>query len=313
MKLEQLARYDIKLLVALQVLLEEQNVSRAAERLFVTQSAMSKMLARLSELFDQELFIRTSYGIQPTDFALTLRTPLANALESINQLVTPQKFKPADCNRTFKVSMMDAMASRIMPSLLKKLAKLAPQVKIQMKPWSRQSLDDLANGQLDLAINLTEVERANFYQQKLTDIHVCAVVRKGHPLALKDIQKNGIKLDDFLSYSFIKVVIPEFNENHHKDQQILAALGKTRNVVFETNNAAIALQTLTNTDYVMLGARGPNTSHYDELGLTTINIPNELSVPQYSMKVTWHQRQHTAQEQQWFRGLVLQELAASAG
>lgn len=308
MKLEQLARYDIKLLVALQVLLEEQNVSRAAERLCVTQSAMSKMLARLKETFGEELFIRTSYGIQPTDKALALTVPLSNALESLSALLTPKVFKPVDCERTFKISLMDNLATRVMPRLLKKLSKEAPNVKIQLKPWGRTSFDELANGQLDLIVNLVDVERANFYQQKLSDIQVCALVRKNHPLT----KHKGYSIDEFLNYSFVKVIIPEFNENHNKDQKILAALGKQRNVVFETNNMNCALQTVSETDYVMLGARGPNQSIYDQLGIEAIDIPKELSAPKYSLKITWHQRQHLPKEQTWFRKLFLNTLMESA-
>lgn len=308
MKLEQLARYDIKLLVALQVLLEELNVSRAAERLFVTQSAMSKMLARLKETFGEELFIRTSYGIQPTDRALSLKAPLADALESLGTLLTPKTFKPAECERSFRISVMDNLAVRMMPALLKKLSKDAPNVKIQMQPWGRTSFDDLANGQLDLIVNIVDVDRANFYQQKLSDIQVCALVRKNHPLT----KKNTNTLEDFLDYSFVKVIIPEFNENHNKDQKILAALGKQRNIVFETNNTNCALQTVSQTDYVMLGARGPNQSVYEQLGIEAINIPKELSAPKYSLKVTWHQRQHLPDEQIWFRKLFLNTLIVSA-
>jgi len=308
MKLEQLARYDIKLLVALQVLLEEQNVSRAAERLFVTQSAMSKMLARLKETFGEELFIRTSQGIQPTDKAIALKVPLANALESLGALLTPKTFKPSECERTFKISLMDNLAVRVMPGLLKKLSKIAPDVKIQMQPWGRSSFDELANGQLDLIVNLVDVDRANFYQQKLSDIQVCALVRKNHPLT----KKKTVSLEDFLNYSFVKVIIPEFNENHNKDQKILAALGKKRNVVFETNNTNCALQTVSQTDYVMLGAKGPNQSMYDQLGIEAIDIPKELSAPKYSLKVTWHQRQHLPAEHVWFRKLFLNTLIESA-
>lgn len=308
MKLEQLARYDIKLLVALQVLLEEQNVSRAAERLSVTQSAMSKMLARLKETFGEELFIRTSYGIQPTDKAISLTAPLADALESLGTLLTPKVFKPSECERTFRISLMDNLATRVIPGLLKKLSKEAPNVKIQMKPWGRTSFDDLANGQLDLIVNLVDVDRANFYQQKLSDIQVCALVRKNHPLT----KNKNHSLEDFLNYSFVKVIIPEFNENHNKDQKILAALGKQRNIVFETNNTNCALQTISQTDYVMLGARGPNQSIYEQLGIEAIDIPKELSAPKYSLKVTWHQRQHLPNEQVWFRKLFLNTLFESA-
>ncbi len=307
MKLEQLARYDIKLLVALQVLLEEENVSRAAERLFVTQSAMSKMLARLKETFGEELFIRTSHGIQPTDRALALKTPLVDALDSLGALLTPPIFKPSLCERTFRISMLDNIANRVIPGLLSTLSKQAPLVKIHLKPWTRHSFDQLASGQLDLAMNVVDVDRANFYQLKLADIQVCAVVRKGHPLA----GKSTILLDDFLQYSFMKVIIPEFNENHQKDQQILAALGKERKIVFETNNANCALQSLVRTDYIMLGAKGAASKMYEQMGLTTIPLPKELTASKYNMKFIWHQRQNLPNDHQWFRKLMMSELVAS--
>jgi DNA-binding transcriptional LysR family regulator len=304
MKLEQLARYDIKLLVALQVLLEEENVSRAADRLSVTQSAMSKMLARLKETFGEELFIRTSHGIQANEKALALKLPLADALASLNTLLTPKVFKASECERTFRISMLDNAATRVLPKVLQQLSKLAPKVKIQLKPWSRHSLDDLASGQLDLVMNIVDIDRANFYQQILSNIEICAVVRKNHPLTLKE----NISIDEFLAYSFIKVIIPELNEHHDQDQKMLAAINKKRNTVFETNNSNCALQSLVKTDYVMFGAKSPLEDLYGKLGLTTITPPKEFLMHPFNLKFIWHQRQNLAAEQVWFRNLILSEL-----
>jgi len=203
--------------------------------------------------------------------------------------------------------MLDNLSNRVMPGLLHTLSEQAPGVKIQLKPWNRHSLDDLANGQLDLAVNVVEVERANFYQLKLVDIQICAIVRKEHPLT----NKKEILLDEFLNYSFIKVIIPEFNENHQKDQDILTALGKERKIVFETNNANCALSSLHRTDYIMFGAKGTNNKQYEQMGLTTIPLPKELTAPKFSMKFIWHQRQNLPAEQVWFRKLLMMELAAS--
>jgi len=307
MKLEHLARYDIKLLVALQVLLEEQNVSRAAERLSVTQSAMSKMLARLKETFGEELFIRTSHGIQPTEKALALRLPLADSLDSLKSLLTPKIFKASECERTFRISMLDNIATQVIPNVLQTLSKQAPNVKLQLKPWNRHSFDELASGQLDLVMNMVDIDRANFYQQVLNDIEVCVIVRKNHPLTLK----NNISLDDFLAYSFIKVVIPELNENHELDEKMLSMLNKKRNIVLETTNANCALQSLINTDYVLFGAKGKYDNMYQDMGLTTIEVPKQFSVPDFQMKFIWHQRQNLPAEQVWFRKLLLKELANS--
>ena len=300
MKLEQLARYDIKLLVALQVLIEEKNVSRAAARLCVTQSAMSKMLARLKETFGRELFVRTHHGIEPTEHTLALQLPLADAIESLNNLFSPAIFEPSQCQRTFRLTLLD---SRLIPGLLKTLSQQAPQVKIQLKPWSRNSMDDLTEGRLDLVMNMLEVERANFYQHKLEKVQVCAIVRKGHPLE----NKAEISLDEFLEYSFIKVIVPEFNENNQPDRNQLSALGKERKIVFETSDINCALRSVTCTDYIFLGSRGSYEDRYDGLGLTTIPMPKEMSASRFTTKFIWHQRQHIPADQTWFRNLVIAE------
>ncbi|GAA3942626.1 LysR family transcriptional regulator [Litoribacillus peritrichatus] len=308
MKLEELARYDIKLLVAFQVLLEEQNVSRAAERLYVTQSAMSKMMARLKDMFGEDLFFRTTHGIQPTERALALREPLYTALEHFKQLVEPPVFDPAECDRVFRVSLMDHIAVKLCPALLRTLSQVAPKVKLHIKPWTKKSFDEMASGQLDLAVNLVEIDRANFYQHEVVKIAPCAILRKDHPLIQRINNQGHANLDDFLSYSFIKMVIPEFNDTHQKDQAALAALGKERHIVLETHNINSALQSLRVTDYVMLGGKGINDSLFEQLGLTTLPIPKELVTPSFSYKAIWHQRQHKPPEQQWFRQLILDHL-----
>ena len=304
MKLQQLARYDIKLLVALQVLLEEENVSRAADRLNVTQSAMSKMLARLKETFGEELFVRTTHGIRANEKALALKLPLADALNSLDALLTPKVFRASECERTFRISLFDNAAIKTVPKLLQTLSKQAPKVKVELKQWNKHSLDDLAAGQLDLVMNIVEVDRANFHQKILSHIDICAVVRKNHPLALK----GDFTLDEFLAYSFIKVIIPELNEHHEQDQKMLAAINKKRNIVLETHNPTCALHSLINTDYIMFGAQNTNKMLYDNLGLTTITPPKEFALPSYSLKFIWHQRQHLVAEQRWFRNLILKEL-----
>lgn len=300
MKIEQLARHDIKLLVALQVLIEEKNVSRAASRLSVTQSAMSKTLARLKDTFGSELFVRTHYGIEPTEQALALQIPLTDALESLNNLFSPNVFEPSQCQRTFRLTLLD---NRLIPNLLKTLSLEAPDVRIQLKPWSRSSMDDLAEGRLDLVMNMQEVERANFYQQTIADVEVCAIVRKDHPLT----NKKEITLDEFISYLFIKIIVPEFNENHQPDKGQLKLLGKERRIAFETSDTTCALRSAACTDYILLGSKGNYEEHYENLGLTTIPMPKELLTSRFTTKFIWHQRQHIPADQTWFRNLVIAE------
>ncbi|KZZ62849.1 hypothetical protein A3762_01865 [Oleiphilus sp. HI0125] len=308
MKLENLARCDIKLLVALQVLLEEESVSRAAERLHVTQSAMSKMLTRLSDLFGEELFFRGTQGIRATERALELQTPLSELLEQLGRLVSPPEFVVSDCDRTFRISLLDNVAARLCPPLLARLADEAPKVNIEMKPWGKTSFDDMANGQLDLALNVVEIDKANFYQQVLKEIDLCVLMNVRHPLA----NKKRLSLDEYVSYPYIKIIVPEFNENHVKDAPILFKHGLSRRVAFETSNMHTAMSCLTNTDYLMLGGSAMSAQALAEQGLTSALLPEEIEFPPFNYKMIWHQRQNKPAEHQWFRSLVLRELMALA-
>ena len=95
--------------------------------------------------------------------------------------------------------MPDNLSTQVIPQLLHTLSEEAPSVKLKLKAWDRQSIDDLGHGRLDLAISIIDVQRANLYHLKLSDIHVCAVLREGHPL----VGNHQVSLDDFLQYPFM--------------------------------------------------------------------------------------------------------------
>ena len=115
-------------------------------------------------------------------------------------------------------------------------------------------------------------------------------------------------LDDLLTYPFVKVIVPEFNEHHQKDERILAAIGKTRKIQFETNNIICAQQIIAQTDYALIGGRESSPEMLDKAGLVALDLPKELTTQSYSLKATWHQRQHQNAEQKWFRNMFLKEL-----
>ena len=104
---DKLARIDLNLLVTLQVLIEERNVTRAAERLFITQPAMSRTLSRLRDLFDDPLFTRAARGLIPTPRTEELAELLPDLLASVGQLVTPQSFDPATCEQSFRIAVVE--------------------------------------------------------------------------------------------------------------------------------------------------------------------------------------------------------------
>ena len=107
MHLAELARHDLNTLVALHALLETRSVSRAAERLNLSQPAVSRTLARLREAFDDPLFVRAQRGLRPTARAEALRQPLARLLQELGALLAPPEFSPADSQRRFQLATTD--------------------------------------------------------------------------------------------------------------------------------------------------------------------------------------------------------------
>ncbi|MEH6822456.1 MAG: LysR family transcriptional regulator [Motiliproteus sp.] len=124
---DELKHIDLNLLVAFNALMDERNVSRAAERMQVTQPAMSRTLQRLRDLFQDPLFIRTPKGLDPTARSLELRQPVTMALGQLITLLTPSELNPATLDRTFTLAMADPFAALLTPPTGTKARAARPQ------------------------------------------------------------------------------------------------------------------------------------------------------------------------------------------
>ena len=159
-----LGRVDLNLLVHLDALLAERSVTRAAARVGIGQSAMSHNLARLRELFDDELLTRGSDGMRLTPRAVTLLEPVRTMLAQVGALVSPrQAFDPATAVRTFRFVLPDSMEILIMPALLARMREVAPGIHLRLYNLDASRLfDDLDADEVDLAIGYDTSSRDNF-------------------------------------------------------------------------------------------------------------------------------------------------------
>ena len=153
-----LSRIDLNLLVAFQVLMQEKNVTRAAERLFVTQPAMSKTLNRLRNMLDDELFVRSSHGLTPTPKTLELEKPVNEILSQLtNLMVTNQEFNPANSTATISLATLGTSASVGFPKFINKLRQEAPHVLLLSQNIDRRWEERLRSGSLDFALSLIHI------------------------------------------------------------------------------------------------------------------------------------------------------------
>ncbi len=130
----ELHKFDLNLLVAFDLLMDEKNVSRAAERMFVTQSAMSHTLQRLRQQLDDPLLVKTPAGMKPTDRALSLVKPVKAVLRDVKRLIrAPEEFDPSRSRRRFVIAATDYMDLLVLPPLVERMALAAPGIDIHVK------------------------------------------------------------------------------------------------------------------------------------------------------------------------------------
>ncbi|HKY02663.1 MAG TPA: LysR substrate-binding domain-containing protein, partial [Burkholderiales bacterium] len=185
---------DLNLLVALDALLSERNVTRAAARLGLSQSAMSASLARLRQVFGDPLLLRTAGGMLPTSKAEDLATPVKQVLDEITRIVEQtEAFEPTTAAVKFTIAASDAVEFAILPRLVDHLEKHAPLSRLQVQPSDYTAIGkQLESGDVDLAvINVANAPGAMRSRPLYTERFV-VVARREHPRL-----KRTLSVEDF--------------------------------------------------------------------------------------------------------------------
>ena len=235
----------------MQVLMQEKNVTRSAERLFVTQPAMSKTLNRLRNLLDDELFVRSSHGLTPTPKTLELEKPVNNILNQLTELmVSTQEFDPANTAATISLATLGTSASVGLPSFLNKLRVQAPQVMLLSQNLDARYEERLRSGSLDFAIVARKQFGDDFITHKLMNIRPVLYMRKDHPLATVD----RITLEQRREYQHMAVYFPNFETTREEIQKLFASFGILSKVPFLSTNLIVCLETLRETDMLMIAS-----------------------------------------------------------
>lgn len=293
-----MSRVDLKLLFSLQVLLEERSVTRAAERLFVSQPAMSKTLLKLKDVFNDPLFHRTSYGLVPTPKAEALAKQLPGLLDQFQALIDGESFNPATFDGQFRIALPQIVAELILPELITQLCELAPKLQLLATDMPTNHLEQLATGKLDFIIHRQQKSTEELLSFPLGAGDAVCLMRKGHPLN----NNSQLTLDDYLHYPHIRVFFPGMTDsNTGIIDQVLDTHQLKRRVVFVTTHLTSAIETLMKTDCLMVGP-----SNFTDIGryqqhLHAMAFPDQLPFPQLPFVLLQHQRTTTSQAHEWLR------------
>ncbi len=300
---------DLNLLRVFDEVMAERNLTRAADRLSMTQPAVSNALRRLREALGDELVRRSGHGIEPTPRALALWPTVREALAQLRQSLSPGDFDPSAASNAFVLTMADATAAQLIPPLVNILENEAPGVNLRAVPLTtRDPRQLLENGTADLAIghfpgvlaelgaqHLTDTPRA-FEHQRLYSGHYVVVMRRDHPLASAPLTLDAYCAARHLLVSFSGRAFGFVDE-------ALAAVSRRRRVVLTVNQFFTAGRVVASTDLLTVLPR-----HFVEAtgmadGLVWQELP--LAVPAVHVDALWHRQNGHSLAHRWLRAALV--------
>ena len=290
-------RIDLNLLVALDALLEEQSVTRAADRLALTQPTVSAMLARLRKLFGDPLFVRTQRGILPTPRAAALAPQLKQWLAEARGLIADAGFDPATDELTASISANDYIQSTLLVPYFRRLRREAPNARLAVRsPQFSDMAAMLADAEIDLVITTTpEIPQADLRSRLLYSERYVCVVRSEHPLKAK----RAVTLDQFCRYPHA-MVSPTEGRFVGPVDRALAEAGRRRRVVLAAPGFLVLPEILKTDDLIAVVPERVLCGRMS--GLRTFAPP--VAVPGFDVVMLWHERLHKDPAHRWLRELL---------
>ncbi len=298
-----LSRADFSLLLSLEALLAERNVSRAASRLGLSQPALSAQLARLREMFGDPLLVATARGMVPTARAEALQDPLHDLLERLRGLVVEQvPFIPGTATNTFRIAASDFVHRALM--LPARLAAEAPNIRLALlRVEPQRSWQELETGEIDLLIAAEQLTPKAARARKLFDEQLVFVQRPGHPRGTAPLT-----LDAFCALNHI-LVSPEGGGFYGAADEALAALGRTRRVAISLPSFMLVPSMIAATDYVAMVPECVALLFQGQGLMDVFEPPFEM--PVFTVYSSWHQRRQLDAAHVWLRERVRAAVPAS--
>ena len=299
-----LARMDLNLLVYLDVLLREGNVTRAAQQLGISQPAMSNGLKRLREAFGDPLLVRTSDGMTPTERALELKPEVREVLSRVEHFVQPvSDFEPATSEQVFRIMCSDYAEVTLLPGLLGRLRREAPHITLDVMTPSDVNFHDVEQGKVDLVINRFDELPSSFHQTVLwRDSFSCLAAKKtlgGHEL----------DLDTYLAARHVWVsktgmgvgvgVDPADVQRLGWVDAALAEIGHKRNIAIFTRHYLVALQHASSQDLIAtVPTRAAALKSWDD---DVMIVPPPFDIPEIDLTMAWSPLLHNNPGHRWLR------------
>lgn len=283
----------------LSVLADERNVTRAAERLNLSQPAVSAALGRLRATFGDPLFLPARRGVVPTPRALELAPRAEAILRQADSMIRPRAFDPRTSDVAFEIGANDFGVFAVVSPLLERLRYVAPGTRIRVRRLDSDISRQLGRQEIDLAITLLTEPARPAHVQLLFREAFTAVVRHDHPIIGADMS-----LDTFCRLDHVRVSAADARLVDPVDDALLE-VGLSRRIVLSVPSYLSLPQVLRRTDLVSVAPM--RLVRYFQSTLRTVHVP--LRLPGFAMNMIWDERTHSNPAHRWLRGEISRVVA----
>jgi DNA-binding transcriptional LysR family regulator len=285
---------DANLLIALDALLRERNVTRAARRVGRGQPAMSHVLGRLRAYFQDPLLVPEGRGLTLSPRAQELSEPVARAMAALLEVFDKQADPEKRAHRKFVIASTDLFAWRFFPELLRALQRDDPSIVLETRPLSARSTEQVLSEGIDLAFGVYEDVPQHIHQQQLFSEPFVCVVRAEHPKVRK-----AIALRLYLDLPHLEIIFAPRARIGERIDRMLAAIGKRRRVTASVAHFSVARRVLETNDHILTMARGDAESLIKGSALRIVEAPLEL--PPLLFSQIWRRQHDEDAAHRWLR------------
>lgn len=296
-------RYDLNLLPIFVALMEERSVTRAADRMGMTQPALSNALARLRLMLQDQLFVRERYGIQPTPIALELAPSIAEALARLDDAVLgQQEFDPATAERLLTIAPNGYVEFVLVPAVVARLQQVAPGIKLRLTPYGNDLVETgVVSGTTALVLGRVVDPPDNLVVQHVMDEGLACVVRAGHPEV-----GDSITREQFEGMKHVNIVPP--GRMRAGLFQALAQQQLKRDVAISVTNFFAVAEMVAVTDYCATLPSLICRRLAQDPRLKVLEAPVDLGT--FPVEMAWHVRYRQDPAHRWLRNLIGEVAAA---
>jgi DNA-binding transcriptional LysR family regulator len=287
---------DLNLLIVFDAVMHERNLTRAGRRLGLSQPATSHALARLRSMINDDLFVRTPDGMRPTPRAEQMAEPVRDALRALRVTLEPDAFDPAESIRGFALAANNYAARAIVPTLVRRVAEVAPNVTLDIRPVGAVDvLDRLDADGLDLALSMLTDGGERFKCARVMDDEYVAVFDRQHPAA----EAAALSLEHLAELPHI--AISSSGDDTSFIDEALEERGLARKIVARVPFLSIVLM-LVGSDLVAVVPRRVATGIAAICPIAVKDLP--FRSPRIGLSMIWHRRVDNHPAHRWLRNMI---------